>query len=314
MRWTDVVALLAAPCAVVALAPLLSAAHWALDLLACFVVQAGVALAAAALFFSLGRNWGQACLAAAFAGLAALTAAPDWLPDRDSPHFGGNDQQMVFAAVNLLADNDQEPEQVLAVLREAAAEVVWFSEYTPDWQRFLQAELVELPHRIERPDLGSFGAALYSRHPLEEGAMVPGGHSWSPFGRAVLRSPYGLIGLLGVHPPPPLPHPRGVAERDDGLAAIAPLLDGLPARRVVFGDFNATPWNDAFVRMRRDAGLARGSTKWWLPSWPDPMPALLRTPIDHVLTGGALTVTAAALGPSIGSDHRPLIATVRVDG
>jgi endonuclease/exonuclease/phosphatase (EEP) superfamily protein YafD len=44
------------------------------------------------------------------------------------------------------------------------------------------------------------------------------------------------------------------------------------------------------------------------------MPALLRTPIDHVLTGGGLTVTAAALGPSIGSDHRPLIATVRVDG
>ena len=314
VSWTNLIALLSAPCALVAAAPFFGAAHWTLDLMACFVVQAGAALALAAALYSLGRKWAHASAAAAFATLAAIAVVPDWLPERRHPQPVENRQHLVFVAVNLLSSNDQGEERVLEVLREAAADVVWFSEYTPAWQPLLRAGLPDFPHRLERPDLGSFGAALYSRHPLEDAALVPGGHPWSPFGRATLRSPHGLIGLLGVHPPPPLPNPRGVAERDAGLAAIAPLLDGLPPRRVVFGDFNATPWNRAFARMRRDAGLSLGSTAWWLPSWPDPMPALLRTPIDHVLTSGDLEVTEAALGASIGSDHRPIVAKVRVGG
>ena len=104
----------------------------------------------------------------------------------------------------------------------------------------------------------------------------------------------------------------GTDERDHGLAAIAPMLDALPGRRVVLGDFNATPWNDAFQAMRRECGLSAGSTRWWLPSWPDPLPGLLRVPIDHVLVGGDLTVVEARLGPSIGSDHRPVLATILV--
>ena len=101
-------------------------------------------------------------------------------------------------------------------------------------------------------------------------------------------------------------------ERDAGLAAIAPLLDALPERKIVLGDFNATPWNDAFVRMRRASGLSIGSTAAWLPSWPAPLPALLRIPIDHVLVGGDLLVTAPRLGPAFGSDHLPLLAAVQI--
>jgi len=307
------VALLAAPCGLVAIAPLVGPVHWSLDLMTCFVVQAGVGLAVAAAAFAVGRKWTWAAIAAAFAAAAAATVTPAWLTRPGSPPPVQSGQQIVFAAVNLLAGNDQDPQLALKAIH--TADVVWFSEYTPTWQRFLREALPEHRHRLERPDLGSFGAALYSRFPFDaDAALVPGGHSWSPFGRATIRSPYGPIGVLGVHPPPPLPNTRGVAERDRGLAAIAPLLQALPPQRVVLGDFNATPWNDAFQRMRRDAGLGHGSAAWWLPSWPDPLPALLRTPIDHVLTSGRLTVTAATLGPSIGSDHRPLIATVRVDG
>ncbi|MGC6488538.1 MAG: endonuclease/exonuclease/phosphatase family protein [Planctomycetota bacterium] len=313
VRWTDVMTLLAAPCAVVAAAPLLSAAHWVFDLLACFVVQAGAALLGAGIFFTVRQKWVRAGLCAGGAIVAGVAAAPDWLHRPDRGPSVDNTPQLVVVTVNLLSSNDEGPARVLEVVRSADADVVWFSEYTPQWQRSLRPALAAFPHRIERPDIGSFGAALYARHPLEDAAMVPGGHTWSPFGRATLRSPYGLIGLLGVHPPPPQPNRRGVAERDRGLAAIPRLLADLPPRCIVLGDFNATPWNDAFVRLRRDADLRRGSTTWWLPTWPDPMPALLRTPIDHVLTRGALTVTSAALGPSIGSDHRPLVAQVRVE-
>jgi endonuclease/exonuclease/phosphatase (EEP) superfamily protein YafD len=64
--------------------------------------------------------------------------------------------------------------------------------------------------------------------------------------------------------------------------------------------------------MRARTGLSAGSTRWWLPSWPDPLPAPLRVPIDHVLVAGDLAVEQARLGASFGSDHRPLLATIRI--
>ncbi|HEB52891.1 MAG TPA: endonuclease/exonuclease/phosphatase family protein [bacterium] len=100
-------------------------------------------------------------------------------------------------------------------------------------------------------------------------------------------------------------------ERDDALAAIPRLLENLPADRIVLGDFNATPWNAPFRRLLRTTGLAEGSTAWWLPSWPDPLPAPLRIPIDHVLTAGELRVVDAFVGASFGSDHRPIGAVIR---
>ena len=95
-------------------------------------------------------------------------------------------------------------------------------------------------------------------------------------------------------------------------APLSACVAALPPRRVVLGDFNATPWNTAFREMRRRANLSLGTTRWWLPTWPDLEPALLRIPIDHVLVAGDLPVLRAQLGAPIASDHRPLLAAIRV--
>ena len=311
-RWTNVIALLAAPCAVAAAGPWLGAWHWSLDLMACFVVQAGAALVAAAGFFAACRKWALCSIAAAFAALAAAAVAPGWLAPKSSPQIGENSPNIKVLALNLLQSNEKGRDEACRVVRKTNPDVVWFVEYTPDWQRHLRAALPELPHRLERPDFGSFGAALYSRHPFSLQEMVPGGHMWSPFGRAVVETEHGPIGVLGVHPPPPLPGAARVAERDRGLAVIPGLLEGLPPRRIVLGDFNATPWNAAFERMRRAAGLELGSATRWLPTWPASLPAPLRLPIDHVLVAGDLAVAGATLGERFGSDHLPLLATVRI--
>ena len=310
--WNRVLALLAAPCAAVAVAPYLGALHWFVDLLASFVVQALAFVAAASIWFALVRKWIPAATTAIFAAIAGSAVLPDLIDGDRSPQDGESLPGLRVATLNLLHSNEEGQQAALEVLRAADPDVIWFGEYTPRWQDFLQTELPDYPHRLERPDLSSFGAALYSRWPLQDAELLPGGFLWSPFGRAVVETAAGKIGVLGVHPPPPQLNRAGTDERDRGLAAIAPMLDALPGRRVVLGDFNATPWNDAFQAMRRACGLSAGSTRWWLPSWPDPLPGLLRVPIDHVLVGGDLTVVDARLGPSIGSDHRPVLATIRV--
>lgn|GEM_PF-3452628 len=313
-RWPHAIALLTLPSAAVATAPYLGAAHWVVDLLACFVVQACIALMAATAILAIGRKWTLACATATFAIIAASATVPDWLRKPSASRRSDDSPELRLVAINLLKSNDAGHSQAIQVIQEAAADLVWFAEYTPTWQRVLGEALPELPYRLERLDLGSFGVAMYSRYPFELKELVPGGHVWSPFGRAVIRTPHGPIGVLGVHPPPPQLNRISVSERDRGLAAIPPLLNRLPKRRIVLGDFNATPWNDAFQEMRRRSGLGVGSTAWWLPSWPDPLPACLRVPLDHVLVSGDLSVTRAALGPAFGSDHRPLTATVRVGG
>lgn len=314
LRWTNVVTLLAAPNAVVAVCPWLGPAHWTMDLLACFVVQATGMLALAAIALSIGRKWVLASIFAAFGAIGASAILPDWLGMDNFPTAVENAPRLRVLSLNLLKSNDKGYEHALAVVRNAEADVIWLGEYTPSWQKYLQATLSDYPYRLERPDLGSFGAAMYSRHPFAVAEMVPGGHDWAPFGRTVVHTPHGPIGVLGVHPPPPMPSAARIAERDAGLAAIPLILENLPERRIVLGDFNATPWNAAFVKMREQTGLGPGSTRWWLPSWPDPLPAPLRVPIDHVLVSGDLVVEHAELGASFGSDHRPLLATVRIGG
>jgi len=307
-----VVALLAAPNAVVALSPWLGFVHWSLDLLACFLVQAFAALSAAAMALAIGRKWWLAGASAAFAIVAGSAIVPGWTGGQSFPDDVENPPRITVLSLNLLKSNDNGLEHALKVVRDAGPDVIWFGEYTPAWQNYLTAVLSDFPYRLEQTSLGSFGAAMYSRHPFVVAEMVPGGHSWCPFGRTVVQTPHGPIGVLGVHPPPPMPTATRIAERDQGLEAIPLLLENLPDRRIVLGDFNATPWNRAFVEMRRRTGLSAGSTAWWLPSWPDPLPALLRVPIDHVLVDGDLAVERAELGASFGSDHRPLIATVRI--
>ena len=311
-EWNRVVALLAAPCAAVAVAPYLGALHWCADLLACFVVQALVCLIAATAWFALVRSWILAAATAIFAAIAGSAILPDVLGVDSFPQNGESGQGLQVATLNLLHSNKEGHQAALEVIRAADPDVIWFGEYTPTWQDFLQTALHDYPYRLERPDLSAFGAALYARWPLQDAEFLDGGHTWSPFGRAVALTDAGPIGVLGVHPPPPQLRRGGAEERDRGLAAIRPMLDALPPRRVVLGDFNSTPWNDTFQAMRAACELSAGSTAWWLPSWPDPLPGLLRVPIDHVLVGGDLAVVDARLGPSIGSDHRPVVATIRV--
>ena len=74
---------------------------------------------------------------------------------------------------------------------------------------------------------------------------------------------------------------------------------------LVVGDFNATPWSNAFAGpssrgWRRATGLA--------PTWPVAWRGVMGIPIDHVLASSAWRVGGARVGPDIGSDHRPVMA------
>ena len=69
----------------------------------------------------------------------------------------------------------------------------------------------------------------------------------------------------------------------------------------------------AFRTLERETGLASlyGPGAWTAYSWPTWSPAL-RVPIDNCLVSGGLVVRGRHDGPSVGSDHFPLVVDLAI--
>ncbi len=308
LRPTNLLALLCLPALPVAFAPWLASAHWLFDLLACFAVQALWCLLPTAAVLILRR---RLRLAATFGAGALSAAAACALAAGDgavaAPHPPANGFALEVFGANLLYGNEGQAGAFLTAVRACNPDVLFLSEVTPAWLEAIDAQLLDYPFRCTRPTPGCFGVALLSRLPLTEATVVPLGYAWSPAVRATVQTAAGPIGLLGVHPPRPGGAERN-AERDRGLAALPGLLAGLPPRRVVIGDCNATPFNPTFAAMLEAAGLQNAAGTRWLPSWPQQLPWPLRVPIDHVLVTPTVQVLEIDTGRPFGSDHAPIFA------
>ncbi len=98
--------------------------------------------------------------------------------------------------------------------------------------------------------------------------------------------------------------------RDRALRAAARWSRSRPPRRIVMGDFNATPWSSPFRELIHDGRLFDTLNGFGLQvSWPESN-FVLRIPIDHALLGPGLAATERGTGPSFGSQHRSLLVTV----
>ena len=79
------------------------------------------------------------------------------------------------------------------------------------------------------------------------------------------------------------------------------------------GDFNDVAWSDTSQRFKRVGGyldprIGRGLyASFKATSW------VLRCPIDQIFVTPDVAISALRRGPFVGSDHFPMIATVRFD-
>lgn len=308
-RWSNLVLLAAIPACLAAPAPFLAGWHWTLDQLACFPVQALAALLLASGLLLLARRRRAAAVLLAFATLAAAAVLPGcW---RSPPAGDADGQPVRVLTLNLLRGNEAEAPRALAAIASSAPDVLFCSEVTPAWLDALDAGLAELPHRCTRTDPGYFGVALFSRWPLTAAEILPLGFDWAPAVRAVVQTPGGPLGVLGLHAPRPGAGAR-CAERDHALGCVPAALAPLPTSRLVLGDANATPWNHAFSTMLQATGLRQARDGTWAPTWHAMLPFFLRVPIDHVLVAPTIGVEHCGTGAPFGSDHLPLAATLRL--
>jgi endonuclease/exonuclease/phosphatase (EEP) superfamily protein YafD len=96
------------------------------------------------------------------------------------------------------------------------------------------------------------------------------------------------------------------ALRDAHLEAVWQWTRDRATPWVICGDVNATPWSQP-VRGHRP--VVEGT--WWTGgTWPSWVPSWAAIPIDHVWVSEELQIRSRAVGPHLGSDHRPVMVAI----
>ncbi|GAB3073496.1 endonuclease/exonuclease/phosphatase family protein [Micromonospora schwarzwaldensis] len=246
--------------------------------------------------------------ALALVGVVAPRAVADDQPAADGP------------ALRLLTANlrlgSADPARLVALVRAQRVDVLTVQELTPrlaaDLDRLGLATL--LPHRSLSPEVGSTGSGLYSRHPLRD----PGHRRNQGF---FFTQAYGTVTVPGApllrvesaHPAAPH-HPDVVPDWWTDQRAQPPATP-TGSLSVLAGDFNATLDHAALRELvatgYTDAADAAGAglAGTWGPYDGDPIPPVT---IDHVLVDRRIAVRAVDTWPVPGSDHRAVLAELRL--
>jgi endonuclease/exonuclease/phosphatase (EEP) superfamily protein YafD len=120
------------------------------------------------------------------------------------------------------------------------------------------------------------------------------------------------ISILALHPPTPVRTDK-FNNRNQQFARAAALLKSTSGVRILIGDLNTTMWSPYFADLIRESGLRDVRKGFGLNcSWPLPLPSFLQIPIDHCLVSDDLVVAGVTTGKRTGSDHRPLVVSLRL--
>jgi endonuclease/exonuclease/phosphatase (EEP) superfamily protein YafD len=190
------------------------------------------------------------------------------------------------------------------------ADLVVVQEVTAEWAATLDVQ-AGYPHRylLARPD--PYGIGVLSRWPLESVGPVDLAGDGLPSLSGVAIVDGRPVRFLGLHTRWPV-LPALARVRDLSLERAADLVRAEPLPVIVLGDLNLTPDSPAFARLLEASGLRDAvAGPRWQPTWRAGFwPLALR--IDHVLVSPGLCVEQAVVAKSIGSDHRPVVARLRL--
>ena len=227
-----------------------------------------------------------------------------------SPADAAGDEELTMASFNVSANNNDRP-RVLDWVQDESPDLAILLESTAAWEDEVRAAPSTFGYSIvsDFPQDRRFGITVLSKEPVDESQLLRLGELEDPVIRLVTTFDGRPMVIYAVHPRPATSQ-DGSEARDSLLEDVAERVTREVDRVVVIGDLNATPWSHAFRSLEADTDLVNSQKGYGLQAtWPN-LPLWLNIPIDHMLHTDDLTTKERATGPSLGSDHRPLVVTV----
>ncbi|MCC6072157.1 endonuclease/exonuclease/phosphatase family protein [Massilia sp. GCM10020059] len=215
---------------------------------------------------------------------------------------------------NVLTTN-RNTDGLIALIRKHEPHVFVTLETDSWWQERLDVLEGDYPFSMKCPLDNLYGMHVYSRLPLEDGAIqflveddIPSMHAMAvlPSGRKV------RMHFLHPAPPSPTEHDEST-ERDAELLVVAKSVVGLDTPVIVAGDLNDVAWSTTTRLFRKISGLldpriGRGMfNTFHADYW------FLRWPLDHLFHSQHFTLSFITRLPSFGSDHFPVLVELTYD-
>lgn len=264
------------------------------------------------LAWSLARGHRGASIAASLVvALHVAWMTPTLVPTERMTVDG---QRLRVVTANVLFSHGR-PSALERELLSYDADVLVLVEVSRRWAERIDAAPMRerYPHRRMEVHDGPRGIALLSRFPFARARTIALGDV--PAIEADIELERHRLRLLGVHFVPPTDSTRAATWHRQ-FHTVARRLQAARGPRIALGDFNATPHASGIVLLERlgfrDAHLAlgRGLAATW-PNGTSYAPPLL---LDHVLGSPEIGFTSVREGRGIGSNHRPVIADLAIDG
>ncbi len=225
----------------------------------------------------------------------------------------GDGHDVTLLASNVLMENEDHG-KVAALIERVDPDVVFLMETDARWVAALEPVLARYPTVLREPRDDHYGLIFATRLDATKARTLRLSVDDKPSVYAELTAPDGtsVFRFVGLHPQPPVPG-EDTDERDAQVLYAARFAREQNGPVVTMGDFNDVAWSDTSQRFKRVGGyldprIGRGlyasfNANHWL----------IRCPIDQVYVTPEVAVVAFGRGPHVGSDHFPLIATVRFD-
>lgn len=262
------------------------------------------------IFARNGERWVMVCLGVATLLGGAVLMGPDlWAAWRFKPATpAASDLKVV--QFNVWHEN-RTPEKSLAWILAQDADVVIIEEGAGNAWPLVKALRSTYPFASCGKG-SSCETWIFSRKKMIARGGMPMDGPYLSAAWATLADAKGPFTVTGVHYTWPVPAgPQQAQGRK-----LAQLIARFGTKSTILaGDFNSTPWSFTLKRQDKTLGLRRWTRA--LPSWPAgkfsrvmaaPTPFL---PIDHVYAGSEWHAVKVERGPALGSDHRPVVVTLR---
>lgn len=249
------------------------------------------------------RRWRSVGIAA-FVYVATLVSVYPSLPFLGQGKLESDGKTLKLMQLNIAFVN-RRFDEVLAVVESEKPDVITLQEITRAAWPMLETLKRDYPTQLACRTNGVGNVVILSKWPNVPHNETTQCTDNNRFGWLRLNVGGKLISVASLHLYWPYP-----GSQPEQVATLLPLIKDIPQPVLIGGDFNASPWSASVSKIaevsKTDliAGL-RLSFQLTIRSWSSP----LVLPIDHVLAPQE-TKARAILGPNVGSDHRPVIATI----
>jgi vancomycin resistance protein VanJ len=246
----------------------------------------------------------------ATAGVALLLPAAVWglmFGHLLIPGKGGGAYDLRVLSQNVDADNP-DPQKTAQELLAADADVVALEEITTADMKIYKAAFAKTyPYEVQRDTV-----ALWSKYPVAQSKSVDVGFKWTRALRAEVNTPEGKVAVYVAHLASVRVGASGFTsgQRNDTIKALGRQISDEKLNGViVMGDFNGTANDRSLAPLTTGLRSAQGAAGYGFGfTWPAKFPMAR---IDHILVRG-VTPTKAWVMKSTGSDHRPVVAELRI--